>query len=266
MDLAKEKGSSTWLTALPLVEHGFAPHKGTFHDAPALRYGWTPSEMPSTCTCGSRFSVKHALSCARGRFPTIRHNEIRNLTATLLTEVCHDVCIEPELQPLSNEILTGASANCQDGARLDIAANGFWGGTFERTYFDVRVFNPHAPSNRHTLLSSCYRKHEQMKKRAYEQRIREVEHASFTPLVLSATGGLANEANTFYKRLASLLASKWDHPYSSALCWLRCRLAFSLMRSAIQSIRGARSSCGHAIRTPTVVDLVNIESNISSTF
>ena len=36
---AKEKGSSTWLTALPLVEHGFALHKGAFHDALALRYG-----------------------------------------------------------------------------------------------------------------------------------------------------------------------------------------------------------------------------------
>ena len=33
--------------------------------------------------------------------------------------------------------------------------------------------------------------YEQVKKRAYEQRIREVEHATFTPLVLSATGGLA---------------------------------------------------------------------------
>ena len=72
----------------------------------------------------------------------------------------------------------------------------------------------------------------------------------------SATGGFANEANTFYKRLASLLASKWDYPYSITLCWLRCVLAFSLLRSAIQSIRGSRSSCGHAIRTPTVIDLV----------
>ena len=209
-----------------------------------------------------KFSVEHALSCAKGGFPTIRHNEIRNLTATLLTEVCHDVCIEPRLQPMSNETLAGSSPNRQDGARPDIAASGFWGGTFERTFFDVRVFNPHAPSNRHTQLSSCYRKHEQVK-RAYEQRVREVEHVSFTPLVISATGGLASEASTFYKRLASLLASKWDHPYSSTLCWLRCSLAFCLLRSAIQSIRGARSSCGHAIKIPTAIDLVNVESNIS---
>ena len=93
---------------------------------------------------------------------------------------------------MTDEDLTGSTANSQAGARLDIAANGVWGGTFERTYLDVRVFNnPHAPSNRHTNLQSVYRKHEQIKKRAYEQRIREVEHATFSPLVLSATGGLA---------------------------------------------------------------------------
>ena len=269
VDLAKEKGSSTWLTALPLAEHGFALHKRAFHNALALRYGWTPSEMPSMCACGGKFTVEHALSCAtcKGGFPSIRHNEIRDLTATLLTEVCNDVSIEPGLQPVPSDTLTGATANHQDGARLDIAANGFWGGggTYERTFFDVRVFNPHTPSNRHTTLSSSYRKHEHIKKRTYEQRCREVEHASFTPLVISATGGLANEASIFYKRLASMLASKWDHPYSSTLCWLRCHLGFSLLRSAIQAIRGARSSRGHAIRIPTVVDLVNIESNISST-
>ena len=160
--------------------------------------------------------------------------------------------------------MSGLSVNSQSGAHLDIAANGVWGGTFERTYFDVRVFNPHAPSNRHTNLHSVYRKHEQIKKRAYEQRIREIEHATFSPLVLSATGGLAWEANTFYKRLASMLASKWDHSYSNTLCWLRCHLAFSLLRSSIQAIRGTRSSCGHPIRKPTAVDLVNSESHLLS--
>ena len=161
---------------------------------------------------------------------------------------------------MTDEELTGSTANSQAGARLDIAANGVWGGTFERTFFhvfDVRVFNPHAPSNRHTNLQSVYRKHKQIKKCAYEQRIREVEHATFSPLVLFATGGLAREANPFYKRLASMLASKWDHTYSSTLCWLRCRLAFSLLRSSIQAIRGARSSCGHAIKMPMMVDLIN---------
>ena len=94
----------------------------------------------------------------------------------------------------------------------------------------------------------------------YEQRVREVEHASFTPLVLSATGGMANEATTFYKRLASCLANKWDQQYAPTMSWLRCRLIFSLLRSAIQCIRGARSSLGHATKTPAPpMDLVNSE-------
>ena len=91
--------------------------------------------------------MEHALSCGKVGFPSIRHNEIRDLTATLLTEVCNNVRIKPDLQPATNEVSSGATANLQDGAWLDIAANGVWGGTFERTYFDVRVFNPHAPSN-----------------------------------------------------------------------------------------------------------------------
>ena len=45
----------------------------------------------------------------------------------------------------------------------------------------------------------------------YEQRIRDVEHSSFTPFVLSATGDMAKQSTTFYKRLASHLAEKWEH-------------------------------------------------------
>ena len=162
MSLARENGASVWLTALPLQEHGFTLHKGTFHDAIALRYGWTPPRMPSTCACGRMFAAEHALSCAKGGFPSIRHNEIRDLTAHL-TEVAHDVCTEPDLQPITNKGLTGATANSQDGARLDIVASGVWGGRFEKTFFDVRVFNPHAPSNRQGQLSDTYKRHENEK-------------------------------------------------------------------------------------------------------
>ena len=61
--------------------------------------------------------------------------------------------------------------------------------TFERTYFDVRVLDPHALSNRHANLHSVYREHKQIKKSAYEQRIREVEHATFLPLLPEAWPG-----------------------------------------------------------------------------
>ena len=114
-----------------------------------------------------------------------------------------------------------------------------------------------------TSLSACYKKHENIKKRAYGQRIREIEHASFTPVILSATGGLAHEATFFYKRLASLLAQKWGDEYSIVMGWLRCSLSFSLLRSAIQCIRGARSTIGHYIAAPPPMDLVRMESNLT---
>ena len=169
IDLAEEKGASSWLTAMPLREYGFNLHKSAFRDAITLRYGWTPVGLSTTCVCGSRFSVEHALSCPRGAFPIIRHNEIRDLTASVLSEVCYDVRVEPDLQPITNETMSAATANTSDGARLDIAMNGFWGGRFEKTFVDIRVFNPYALSNRNSTITSCYRKHENQKKRAYDQ-------------------------------------------------------------------------------------------------
>ena len=260
MDLAREKGASSWLTALPIEEFGFSLHKNAFRDAIALRYGWTPLNIPTQCACGASFSVQHALSCPKGGFPTLRHNEVRDLTAQLMTEVSHSVCIEPHLQPLTGEALDGASAIVSDGARLDVAADGFWGGRYERAFFDIRVFNPLAQSNSQPI-SSCYRKHENMKKRAYEQRIREIEHGSFTPLVLSLTGGMGPAASVCYKRLASMLAQKRDQTYGSTMAWLRCSLSFALLRSSIQCIRGARSAAGRAARDLLPpVDLVSSEA------
>ena len=264
MDLASQPGASSWLTSLPIKEHGFCLHKGAFADAMALRYGWAPTKTPTHCACGATFAVDHILSCPRGGFPSLRHNEIRDLTARLLTEVCNDVQIEPELQEITTEAMSGRSANTTNGARLDVAASGLWGGRRERTLMDVRVFNPFAPSNRNTTLDRCYTKHEREKVRAYGQRVREVEHATFVPLVMSATGGLAKQATNFYKRLASLLADKWEQPYSTTLYWLRCSLSFSLLRSAIQCIRGARSSRGHAMKL-SPVDLVTAEASLSRT-
>ena len=59
---------------------------------------------------------------------------------------------------------------------------------------------------------------------------------SFTPLVLSATGGMGQAVAVAYKRMASLLAEKWGQPYCRTMGWLRCALSFSLIRLALQCI------------------------------
>ena len=87
MLLSDEKGASTWLTTLPIEEHGFALHKAAFRDGLALRYGWRPKGMPITCACEKSNTVDHALSCPKGGLVITGHNEVRDLTASLLNEV-----------------------------------------------------------------------------------------------------------------------------------------------------------------------------------
>ena len=218
-----------------------------FRDALSLRYDWPLSNQPSHCACGHSFSIDHSLSCPTGGYPSIGHNEVRDITASLLSEVCHGVSIEPHLQPLSGETMAHNSANVDNNSRLDVSAYGFWSGRFERAFFDVRVFNPCARSNRQATLQSTYRRHEQEKKRQYDQRIRDVEHSTFTPLVLSTTGGMGRAATTFYRRLAAMLSEKRDVPYSKMIGWIRCRLSFALLRASIMSVRGARSSANRPV-------------------
>ena len=257
MEVASESGASTWLSLLPIQEHGFALHKGAFRDALCLCYGWQPNLLPSTCVCGKTFSIEHALNCPCGGYPSIRHNELRDITASLLTEVCHSVGTEPCLQPLSSEFLKYKTANDADDARVDIVAENFWCCNRQKSYLDVKVFNPFAKSYVKETLTQCYRHLEKDKKRAYEARVREVELGCFTPLVFSTSGGLGPAARTFYKRLASLIAEKHDQLYSLTLFWLCAKSSFSLLRSAIMCLRGSRSSYHQAASFPleSAIDL-----------
>ena len=84
--------------------------------------------------------------------------------------------------------------------------------------------------------------------------------SSFTPIIMSATRGLAHEATIFYKHLAFLLSAKWSDKYSVFLGWLQYCLGFSLLRSAVQYIRGACSYIGVFNRAPPPMDLVQVES------
>ena len=123
----------------------------------------------------------------------------------------------------------------------ELKVSGNSGETDNKVHFYVRVFNPLAPKNCHLTLASCYIRHER-EKRNTSIRVREIEHGTFTPLVFSAAGGMGNAATIMFRRLASFLATKCSQPYSRTMGWIRCKLNFSLFRSAITCIRGARST------------------------
>ena len=90
-------------------------------------------------------------------------------------------------------------------------------------------------------LSTAQTQSEQEKKRRYDERVYEVEQGKLTPLVFTTSGGMAPQAITFYAHLAQQLSEKKKQPKSCVVAWMRCRLSFSLLRSAILCVRGTRS-------------------------
>ena len=57
---------------------------------------------------------------------------------------CWYIHAEPSLQPITDEHLIHRTANKEDGARLDVAVDNFWGNDRQRAlnFFNIRVFNP----------------------------------------------------------------------------------------------------------------------------
>ena len=88
INIAQEPGASTWLSTVPLRDHDFILHKSDYRDALCLRYGWMPALLLKSCVCGVSFTVEHALSCPRGGFLFVCHNDIRDSIAHL--QICQD--------------------------------------------------------------------------------------------------------------------------------------------------------------------------------
>ena len=129
------------LTTIPLKDEGYVINKQSFWDLLRIRYGWELTRLPEDCECWANFTVDDALSCKKGGFISLRHNQVGNMTEALLKEVSHDVRVEPCLQKLTGAAFNERSANEADGERVDVRARGFWI-TGLMAFCDVRVFNP----------------------------------------------------------------------------------------------------------------------------
>ena len=93
---------------------------------------------------------------------SIRHDSVRDLEASLLKGICRDIRVEPELQPIATA--TVEISNVTDKARLDVSAVGIWS-PMERTFLDVRVTHPNAPSHREKSMHQIYESQEKEKKK-----------------------------------------------------------------------------------------------------
>ena len=54
IELASEKGASSWLTVIPMSEKVFTLNKWEFRDALKLRYGWPIKDNPTRCACAGK--------------------------------------------------------------------------------------------------------------------------------------------------------------------------------------------------------------------
>ena len=78
------------------------------------------------------------------------------------------------------------------------------------------------------------------RKKAYLQRVVEVERASFTPMVFTTTGGMAPECERFNWRLVELISIKRKKEYSHVMRHIHCSLQFALLKATLLAVRGSR--------------------------
>ena len=108
-------------------------------------------------------------------------------------------------------------------------------------FLDVRVFNQITKRYTSIELSKAYEINEKEKKKTYNEHILQVEHGSFTPLIMSATGGMSRERKKFSLRLAEIICKKRKTNYNVKPIWIRRKIPFSLIKSIGICIRGSYS-------------------------
>ena len=84
------------------------------------------------------------------------------------------------MTPLSGDELQGRTSNNSNVARVDIRTRGF-GKQRQQTFFDLRVFDANACHYCNNSLQQCHIMNEQENKRAYNERILQIDHSTFTP-------------------------------------------------------------------------------------
>jgi len=70
---------------------------------------------------------------------------------------------------------------------------------------------------------------------------KEIEKGTFTPLVMGTNGGMGKECSIFLTSLAQKLAEKQNEDYGVIVSWIRTRLSFEILKSAILCVRGSRT-------------------------
>ena len=127
-----------------------------------------------------------------------------------------------------------------DGALSDVRVRAFWRNQ-QSAFFEFRVFNSCAKSYSSMTPAELYERFESTRSAEYEERINKVDCGSFTPMVMSSSGGMGPRMTMALKHLAKRQAERTNQLFSVTFALLRCRFVFCLLRSALVCLRGSRS-------------------------
>ena len=202
--------------------------------------------------------------CRPGSMPTLWHTSLKRSAVISRTSLCRI-----DGKPPRGQLMVCSMLNCMpqtyfagrcDGCRLDVVVESFWGRDRQRAFFDVRVFNPFAPTYLNTSLPQCYHRHEQAKSLRRESK----RNRAWPSCLLYNRWHGANSNGCIQETSRSNLRET-EERLQQTINWLRCRLSFSLLRSAIMCLRGYRSSIHHPARLsdqPSDIDLACHEGRI----
>ena len=117
-----------------------------------------------------------------------------------------------------------------------------FGSPIKRHLFDVRVFNPLAGRYWDIKIEKSHEINEKEKKRSYNERVLQIEHGSFTPLVFCSNGGKGRECQKFYQRLGQLISEKRGMRNNIVMNWINRNLSFAPNLCVIMCIRGSQAN------------------------
>ena len=155
--------------------------------------------------------------------------------------------LEPPLLPLEREHIDSKRSKLMDGALSDVRVRDFWGNK-QNAFFEFRVFNSFAMSYSHMTPEECYERFETTRSAEYEERINKVDCESFTPMVMSSSGGMGPRMTMALKQLATRTAERTNQRLSVTFALLRCRFVFCLLVSPRLSRSSRRPKSQRRIR------------------
>ena len=69
-----------------------------------------------------------------------------------------------------------------------------------------------------------------------------MEQGTFTPLVFTTTGDMGEECKRYHNKLAELVVAKIGEDYATTVSWIRSKVSFAILRSALLCLRGSRTA------------------------